>query len=431
MKKFVLSIILSVSLIGSAFCENIFSHRFFEVKLDVPVTVSNNVIGLTDIFQKTVVIDLPQIADNLKLSGGANIRADASPTLSINLDIPNGLIFGISLGAEADVSLGLSNHIFEFIGHGNEGMPAEFTQKTTNTYVDVFANAAITGGWNTKKQRTVVTGTLFAPVAHLDAGDTSITVYNNADKNEAGVKANIDAKVYACAQYNDQMSDFMALIDEGSKGMGFDLSADVQRDLFRFLTVGAKARIPLVPGRLSYFSSVEQKYEYSINFDDYLNGETEGQGEGEGSSSQGTSNEAEQEQAFEAPKLGEFTKLDKPYEIHRPLKLGVSADFHPFGTLLTTSGYLGIGVRHPFAKNTNETDWYIDYAVAGKLSLWNILNFEISHSYYDELFKNEFALALNIRLVEVDAGISMTSASFAKSFTGAGIGAFVTVAIGF
>ena len=99
MKKFVLSIILSVSLIGSAFCENIFSHRFFEVKLDVPVTVSNNVIGLTDIFQKTVVIDLPQIADNLKLSGGANIRADASPTLSINLDIPNGLIFGVNVGA--------------------------------------------------------------------------------------------------------------------------------------------------------------------------------------------------------------------------------------------------------------------------------------------------------------------------------------------
>jgi hypothetical protein len=59
------------------------------------------------------------------------------------------------------------------------------------------------------------------------------------------------------------------------------------------------------------------------------------------------------------------------------------------------------------------------------------LNFELSHSYIDQLFRNEFAVAVNIRLVEVDAGISLQSASFAKSFTGAGLGAFVTVSIGF
>lgn len=429
MKKFVLSLILSVSLIGSAFCENIFSHRFFEVKLDVPVTVSNNVIGITDVFKKTVVIDLPQIADNLKLSGGANIRADAAPSLSINLDIPNGLIFGVNVGAEADVSLGLSKELFDFIGHGNENMQKEFKQSTNNTYVDVFANAAVTGGWNTKKQRTVVTGTVFAPLAHLDAGNTYIRVYNNADTNEAGVEANLDARVYSAAQYNDQFTDYFSFLSEGAQGAGFDLSADVQRDLFRFLTVGAKARIPIVPGRLSYCSSIQEKYEYSINFEDYLNDDSEG--DGSQSSGSGEASGTSGEEGFETPQLGEFTKLDKPYEIHRPLKLGVSANFHPFGTLLTTSGYLGIGVRHPFAKDSSETDFYVDYAVAGKLSLWNILNFEISHSYYDQLFKNEFALALNIRLVEVDAGISMTSASFAKSFTGAGIGAFVTVAVGF
>ena len=69
--------------------------------------------------------------------------------------------------------------------------------------------------------------------------------------------------------------------------------------------------------------------------------------------------------------------------------------------------------------------------VSGRLSLWNILSFELSHSRMDEIFKNELAVALNIRLVEVDAGVSFQSADFAKSFTGAGVGAFVTVCVGF
>ena len=118
--------------------------------------------------------------------------------------------------------------------------------------------------------------------------------------------------------------------------------------------------------------------------------------------------------------------------------MGISADFHPFGTLLTTSGYVGIAFRHPFASainkangGENETQFYVDYSLAGRLSLWNVLSLSVSHSYMDEIFKNELAVALNIRLVEVDAGVSFQSPTFVKSFSGAGVGAFVTLCIGF
>ena len=153
----------------------------------------------------------------------------------------------------------------------------------------------------------------------------------------------------------------------------------------------------------------------------------------EENSQENTSSEETEENSENknTPELGDFVKLDQPYEIHRPMKLGISANFHPFGSLLTTDGYIGVGVRHPFAKDVSETKVYLDYSVAGRLSFWNFLSFEVSHSYMDQLFKNEFAVALNIRLVEVDAGVSLQSASFAKSFKGAGLGAFVTVAIGF
>lgn len=427
MKKLILSLILSVSLVGMAFSENIFSHRFFEVKLDVPVAVSNNLVGLTDIFQKTVVIDLPGIADSLKLADAASVRADAAPTLSINLDIPNGPIFGIQIGAEADVSVGLSKDIFEFIGHGNASMGNSFTQKTTNTYADVFGTAALTGGWNGKKTRVAVKGTAFWALAHVDASETYVKVYNNESNNEFGVEAKLDAKVYAPFDFMHGMDDIEAIISQAGNGIGFDVSADIQRDVFRFLTMGVQTRVPIMPSKLNMCASAEKSFDYSVCFDDLLKGEEQNsQGESTGTGSSSGSEQQEGEDSI----LSEFTQLAKPYEIHRPLKLGVSADFHPFGTLLTTSGYIGVGIRHPFSKD-NTTDFYIDYSVAGRLSLWNILSFELCHSYYDEVFKNELAVQLNIRLVEVDAGVSLQSTNLAKSFTGAGFGAFVTVAIGF
>ena len=111
MKKLALSFVLLVSLIGTSFAENFFAHRFFEIKVDVPVSVSNNLISLTDIFQETAIIDLPQIADNVK-NGGAAIKAGATPSVGVKIDIPRGLIFGVSVGADAQASVGLSNDLF-------------------------------------------------------------------------------------------------------------------------------------------------------------------------------------------------------------------------------------------------------------------------------------------------------------------------------
>jgi len=426
MKRLILSLILFVSFVSASFAENIFAHRFFEVKLDMPVSLSNNLVDLQSIFQKKVVIDLAEIADKMP-DDGASIKANVGPSLSINLDIPRGLILGVNIGAQAEVSAGLSKDIFEFLGKGNGGMGNSFTEKTSNTYADLFANVSVTGGWNAKKSRLAVTGTVFSAIAHMDAGDSYIKIYNNAEDNTFGVQASLDAKMYAVADMKNDMSDIMGIVNLASKNMGFDLAADYQLDFARFLTLGAKANIPLVPSKLDRLASVKSDFTYETSLDDLMKNE-ESSGEGGESGNEGSSSEESKQEAYT---LSEFEQLSNPYIIHRPLKLGLSANFHPFGTLLSTNGYFGIGVRHPFAKNSDETDFYFDYSVGGKLSLWNIINFELTHSYYDQVFKNEFALALNIRLVEVDAGISFQSASLAKSFQGAGAGAYVTVCIGF
>ena len=437
MKKLLISFVLFASLIGASFAENFFSHRFFEVKLDVPVEVSNNLLGLTDIFKKDVVIDLAEIADNVADKGAA-IKGNIAPALSIGIDIPRGLILGVKVGAEADIGVGLSDDLFEFLGKGNVGMDNKYKMGAENTYADLFATASVNAGWNTKKSRLEFTGTAFSALAHFDASDTYAKLYINDKENSFGYEANLDAKLYTNVNINNGFDDINAILNSITNNMGFDLSASYKRDLFRFLSVGATARIPLAPSKLSLCSSVSSKYsgEYSIeqmlgtNNDDGNNsGDVEEEKE---------ENEASKEAAFD-PKnmLGDPVVLATPYAIHRPMKIGISANFHPFGSLLTTSGYLGLGIRHPFASVINSgidianTDYYVDYAIAGRLSLWNIISFELSHEHMDEVYKNAFALSVNIRLVEVDAGVSLQSPNFTKSFTGAGLGAFATVAIGF
>ena len=434
MKKLALSFVLFITLIGTSFAENIFAHRFFELKVDVPVAVSNNLISLQDIFQETAVIDLTQIADNVAFKGAA-IKAGASPSIGLKLDIPRGLILGLSVGVDADIGVGLSKDLFEFLGKGNENMKNEFEMKASNTYADLFATANLTGGWNSKKSKLEVTGTAFSSIAHFDASNTGAKVYIKEDTNTAGFEAKVDAKGYTVASLDD-IQDTTKLVNSIKGNLGFDVSGAYQLDLFRFLTVGAQARIPIVPSKLNVGYSVDYEMKKEFTLESLLGKDGESEGESEVPKQE---EEEETEDKGLSGMLGEPTLLTTPYSIHRPMKIGVSADFHPFGTLLTTSGYIGLGFRHPFASVINkattggldETEFYVDYSVAGRLSLWNIISLSLSHSCMDEIFKNELALQLNIRLVEVDAGVSFQSPSFTKSFTGAGVGAFVTVCVGF
>ncbi len=423
MKKLIITCALFASLISAAFAENIFSHRFFEIKVDVPVAVSNNFIGITDIFKEKVVIDLPKIADSMGKSG-ACINADVAPSLSIGIDIPKGLILGVNIGAEASAGIGISKDIFDFIGHGNAGKDS-VTAQLSNTYADLFAFTTLNAGWNGKKLRVNGNASAFWALAHMEANDTYVKIYDNEERDVIGVEAQLDGKLYTTVDPTKEISDIQALLNETKANLGFDVGADVSYKLFRFLDVGGRARIPLAPSHLTKLSVVNYKYEKEINLMDMFTSSEDEEGDSSSAAAAGEGEEGTKDL------IGEPVTLSKPYAIHRPMKLGVSANFHPFGTLLSTNGYLGLGIRHPFAKDKDEIQTYVEYEVGGRLSLWNILSVQASHSCYDEIFKNQVAVALNIRLVEVDAGVSFQSASFAKSFTGAGLGAFVTVCVGF
>ena len=86
----------------------------------------------------------------------------------------------------------------------------------------------------------------------------------NDETNKTGFEANIEAKGYTIVD-TDQLSDINSVLGSVKGNLGFDIGAKYQRDLFRFLTVGGSAQIPIVPSKLSVGYSVE--YNYNKEFD--------------------------------------------------------------------------------------------------------------------------------------------------------------------
>ena len=60
-----------------------------------------------------------------------------------------------------------------------------------------------------------------------------------------------------------------------------------------------------------------------------------------------------------------------------------------------------------------------------------MFSFTLSTEYTNQVFIHQFGLDVNIRFVEIDTGISVQSADFARSFTGSGFGAYVYLTMGF
>ena len=112
MKK-ILACIFAVSIISTAaFSKNFFSQRFVELKVGSKVDFSNNLFGLNDFMQKDLVIDLRKIADECP-KNGFNMRADAAPSLALNLNIGS-IHVGLSSGLEVYNSMTVGKDLFDF-----------------------------------------------------------------------------------------------------------------------------------------------------------------------------------------------------------------------------------------------------------------------------------------------------------------------------
>lgn len=428
MKRTLFASLFLLTLASGVFAEGFFSHRYFELQVDAIGSVSNNVFKVTDFLQENPVLDFTKIADDLK-DGDFNFAGTVKPNIGLALDVPNGLNFGINVGVDGKGNVGLSHSFFDFLGTGHD-----FTQEDTvtftmpNSYADMFAVVQLSGGWNFRDWSFHVAPTLYSALLHANVDKSDISALNN-DNGEFGYKMDGSVSVYSpisvtgllasgnkWEQFKSDFSKTNFFDSEIWKGAGFDISASADLRLLKRLTVGVNTQIPIVPSRMNHCVPMTFSSEYMTSISDL----TATKKDPEGGSDK-------------KPLFNKTVGHDEivTYYINRPFRLGLNFDFHPFGSLLKNYGGIELAVAHPFAKNKEETFCYLNYMLGARFSLWDILSIKVSTERTDKVFAQKVQLGFNLRIIEVDVGVSSESASFANSFKLDGAGVYVGLRAGF
>jgi hypothetical protein len=408
MKKLVALLIFALFFSLSTFSEERFyNDRIIDFTLDVPVNVSNNLIGTKDIFQDVVLIDFTKIADEMS-DDGFSLIASTKPQVSFGLDIPNGLLFKINAGLDLYSNIGIGKSLFDFLGYGNT-INEDITIDVKG-FADLFLFAGLDVGWSTKKFSLVISPTVYSALAHVAMEDSKVVLSNSAHG-----EFSYDLKG-TMAFYSDYFTPDFKNIDYKTlylldykkiiENSGLDVGVSFSYDLYRYLTIYGNARIPIYPTKISTCIPTTITSSMSAEIMDIGNPQF----------------------------TWDITKGDaeeKEIKINRPLKFFVSGKFHPFNGVMDYYGGLGFGIEHPFAGEGLESDFYFDYLLGMRLGFWHALNFYVSTERTDKIFSHKLIVDVNIRLLEVKVGVSAESSSFTGSFRGGGAGAFVQLSVGF
>ena len=402
MKK-VFAFIFTISILcTAASATSFFDKRYFEIKTGADIGVSNNLFSCKDLLKKDLIIDLRKIADDCP-KNGFDIRADVNPSYEVNLNIL-GFNFGYASGIEMYEKFQVGKDIFDFLGYGNsigETLDIRFKNST-----EVYAYSQVSFGFGIGKFKINVSPAVFLPILSICDSGGSITVLNDSD-GKLLVDMDTDMTVYSSislksdddgiAFESDSITDFL------SGSYGVDLGGSVGYAFTDSFSIEGVCRIPVIPGHLKNKASVKGGFTYDMTLTDFENSEK-------------TSKETEivNETAY--------------YAINRPLKLNAYVNKDLIGKLFIARAGAGLGIRRPFCDGAY---CYPEYYMGLTLNLINIFKVGISTEYTNQLFKHQFGTTINVRVIQLDLGISTQSSSFKKSLEVSGVGAYAFLTVGF
>lgn len=377
-------------------------RRYVELSVDAQAGISNNALTVNEIMVKKLVIDLKKIGDSLSDSDLVlNSNISSKVALSVNTKK-----FRISLfnNLEGTFNSSISGSVFEIFSKGIK-IPAQKTfdlgingELYDELGVSVFANIAGMG--------FTLTPALYFPLLYVP--DVPGKLNYSIDKEGLSAKMIAEFNIFSAIDL-DNISSPEIRINEMIKNAGFSMGFGFEKNLFGILDLGGYLSIPFSAGKLDYKRT--QTFSVDVAVDNILD-KLVSDG---GSSSISTSNTSTSE------------KISTEY--YKPIKFGVEAAFRPFGYWFTVSGLLGCGIRDPYFSETRSV--FVEYDVGATVSLFKILDATLSSGYKNKIFVQTVGISLNARVLQLDAKLIFQSASFSKSFTGAGAGAYVGVKIGF
>ena len=392
---FILLIIMSTLLFSNSF----FRERYFELKVDIPMNVSTNTLKIMDFLKKEVEIDLTELANNVP-NNGFDLYLNAAPNYKMTLNINEKFKFGPRIGTELFGLVNVSKSLFDFIGIGNQY--TDTYNFTTQVNADVFAYLGFLVGIKIGKFRMGVTPNMFAPICSVSTENLFLCLENTSN---GGINIVGQGKMGIYTNFDIENAETDLIFNSLKNGIGFDIEGYFGVDFNKYISLDLNYKVPIKFGLLEKSIS----YDMDINFNTTLAGMLGGDFE-------------------EDFKLENKHVNDYSYKIYRPMKFNLALKFSPFENFLTINALAGIGFYHPFM---SDTKIFPEYCVSAKLSFIGLFTFQVSTSYLDRCFSHNVVGGINLRLIQIEAGLGLSSTDFIKSFQITGINGFVSFAIGF
>lgn len=407
LKKIIASLLVASACLSPVVAEE--SSRLAELSLNLPISISNNTIGLVDIFVPELVIDLGDFADRMP-NAGLIISGSVDPSVGVKVRVPYLCTIGATMGVNIYTRFQLSKDVFTFIGHGNSVEEDLDIKEGIGAFADAFVYVQGDVGLNLAGFKITATPAVFTTLYHAVTDNSYVEAFNRLD-GTFGYKLNGNFDIYSPIPISQDLLtiEYYTNLDPAVwNAIGFDCGFGISKQITDMINIRGNCRVPIMPSHLTSVTGAYVTSEYETSVNEISTGEIH-----DGQFDYG---------------LKETQTAD--YIINRPFKINAYGDFSLAGGMLLLTGGLGLGVEHPFAPNKDEMGVYYEYLLAARLNFLNMINVTASTELTDQIYRNSISAGINIRFVELNLGASLSSSTFASSFRGDGLSAFVNLTIG-
>lgn len=389
MKKYIpLALFLMVLSLGG-YAEE--PRRFVEFGIDAGAGVANDLIGAEDLLKKQIEINLDDIRNEVK-DGGLKLNVDAAGAVFFHFESKQLWGFGLSADAEGGVFANVPKQIFTILADGNKenhSVSGDFITAYGGVFADVEVDAHLT---LFKKLKLGLAPALYVPIIYVPK--SSIRYNLEAEDN---LKFHTDGEIKVYSPFSFDSSEGNVL-----DGAGFDLSLYAEYDLFPLLDIGADiTHIPVVPSTL--------KHEMRLSTDFEVDGSQ-------------LIKDGELDIPDDMIKTEYFEDASKT--VMRPLRFDFYANIKPLS-------FLRIRPNIGFTVLTPSEEPYFNAGLDLRLNVARLLFFHLGTGYEETLWKHRAALAINLRVFELDIEAGLRSQEFIDSFQLHGFNLAVGVRFGY
>jgi hypothetical protein len=381
-------------------------HRFVEIGLDAKASFANSYLRTGDIFKEIIVLDISKMAEDLSNGLGAYMGVRGGGFINFNIGALWG--FGFFAGLDGLGQVKLPQSMVKLLSEGYD--PNESYSDKLGLGGAAFAEAGFWASAKIKRIKFTLRPAFYVPLVYVSKPRIN---YNFAINSDGSVEMNgtYNIEMFSALPLDsggfDDLGSVLGNVDIaemlGCGGVDFVLRAEYPLR-HNFIIGGSLGHIPMVPAQLTDRYSMKGDVNLKVDLGQILNGDID----------------------MKDPVMESGTGTDQQV-VFRPFKISFDAVYRPFHMRLVTIRPLAALVFN----SIYDTPVYMDFGISGELNLGDIFTVGVGSHLEDLVWKQRFGFSLNLRVLELIAGITTQSQQFLRSFQGAGFAVDLGLRLGF